>query len=299
VNDSAFHAIRATGIGGSDAAPALGLSPWKSPLQLYQEKVGEAPQFEGNEATRFGTLLEPIVREEYVRRTGRNVIFGQGVIRDLERPWMLAHLDGLCDDGDRRVFEAKTARDDRHWGEPGTDEVPQAYLLQVTHYMIVARAEVADIAVLIGGSDFRIYTVQRDAQLCDLIIAGEAAFWDAVQRREPPPPTTLAEINLRWRNARPVAVELPPNVAKACERLREIKDAAAELDAEAERCESLVKMEMRDADTATIDGVPAVTWKQAKPARVFDAKAFREARPEIAREYEVEKPGSRRFLLKL
>ena len=33
--------------------------------------------------------------------------------------------------------------------------------------------------------------------------------------------------------------------------------------------------------------------------RVFDAKAFREARPEIAQEYEVQRPGNRRFLLKV
>lgn len=289
---------RRLGIGGSDAAPALGLSKWSTPLQLYLDKIGEGELLEETDPMRFGHLLEPIVRDEYSRRTGREVVFGQPPLVSREYPWMRVNLDGFVH-ADNRVFEAKTARNDQGWGDPGTDDVPQDYILQCTHAMIVTGAKVADVAVLIGGSDFRIYTVERNAALVDLVIAGERAFWDAVQRREPPAPTTLAEINLRWRESRPVMRELPPNVAAACQRLAELKAQIKASEAEADKLEGIVKFEMGDADTATVDGVPVATWKQAKASRVFDAKAFREARPEIAREYEVEKPGSRRFLLKL
>jgi putative phage-type endonuclease len=290
-----WHAERATGIGGSDAASVLGLSPWKSPLQVYQDKTGEAEPQPESEPMRFGTLLEPVIRSEYVRRTGRQVIFGQPSICHPDYPWMRANLDGITDD---RIFEAKTARDDRGWGEAGSDDVPQHYLLQVMHYMVVTGRHLADIAVLIGGSDFRIYSVPFNRDLADLIIEGERQFWDAVQRREPPAPGTLAEINLRYQKSRPAAVELPPNVAAACERLREIKDAEKEAQKEADACESIVKMEMGEADTATVDGVVVVTWKQAKSSRIFDSKAFRAAHPDVAEKYMVENAGSRRFLLK-
>jgi len=299
MNAPDFHATRLTGLGGSDAAPALGLSPWKTPLQLYLEKIGEGEPVEETDAMLFGKLLEPVVRGEYIRRTGRNVIFGQPAVRDFERPFMLANLDGYTIDDGPRVVEVKTARTDHGWGEEGSDDVPQAYLLQVTHYMIVACADVADIAVLFGGSDFRIYTVPRKQALCDLLIEGERRFWDAVQRRDPPSPTSMSEINMRWNASQPRAVDLPPNVAKACERLAEVRAEIKAAEGEAERCEALIKMEMKDADTGLIDGVPAVTWKQAKPSKVFDAGRFRAEKPEVACEYEYEKPGSRRFLLKI
>lgn len=299
MNDRAqFLADRLTGLGGSDAAPALGLSPWKTPLQLYLEKIGEGEPLEENDAMRFGTLLEPVVRGEYIRRTGRDVVFGQPVIRDAARPFMLANLDGFTQADGPRVVEFKTARTDHGWGEPGSDDVPQAYLLQVTHYMIVTDAQLADIAVLIGGSDFRVYTVPRKPELCDLVIEGERRFWDAVQRREPPAPTTLAEVNMRWRASQTRTVDLPPNVAKACERLAEVRAEIKAGEVEAEHFEALIKTQMKEADTGLIDGVPAVTWKQAKPSKAFDAKRFREEKPEIACEYEYEKPGVRRFLLK-
>lgn len=293
-----FHALRRTGLGGSDAAAALGLSPWKRPLELYYEKLGEAEPVEESDAMRFGTLLEPIVRAEYIRRTGQNLVFGQPAQRSIEHPFMLAHLDGFRPD-DRRVVEFKTARSDEGWGEPETDDVPEPYLLQVMHYMIVTEAELADIAVLIGGSDFRIYTVPRKPELCELMIEGERQFWDAVQRRDPPPPSNLAETNLRWRTAEVRSVNLPPNVAKACELLAALREQNKQAEAEEERLEALIKMEMREADTGLIDGVTAVTWRQAKPSRVLDLKRLRAERADVLAEYEYEKPGTRRFLLKL
>jgi putative phage-type endonuclease len=290
------HAARLTGLGGSDAAPALGLSPYKSALELYYEKLGEAPAVEESEAMRFGTLLEPVVRGEYMRRTGKNVVFGQPMLRSERYRWMLANLDGRTDD---RVVEFKTARDDKLWGEPGSDDVPAAYLLQVTHYMIVTEAQLADIAVLIGGSDFRIYTVPLKAELAELVIDGEREFWSAVESRDPPAPSTLAEINMRWRVSQARTIDLPPNIAKACERLAELRDETVRIEEESERCEAIVKMEMRDADTGLIDGVPAVTWKQAKSSRLIDVKRLRAEAPVIAMQFEYERPGARRFLLKL
>lgn len=288
---------RRKGIGASDSAAALGLSRWRTPLQLYLDKIGEGEAQEETDPMRFGTLLEPIVRAEFVRRTGMQVVFGQPPVVSDAYPWMRCNLDGWIPGG-RRVFEAKTARSDAGWGPEGGDDIPQDYILQCHHAMIVTGAQLAELAVLIAGSDFRAYTIERDPELCELVIDGEREFWDAVQRREPPEPITLAEINLRWRQSRPVAVELSPDAAAACARLREIRDGMATLKAEGELCESIVKSEMTDCDTATIGGQIAVTWRQAKSSRAFDAKSFRAAHPDVAEKYMTENPGSRRFLIK-
>lgn len=186
----AFHAERLTGIGGSDAAVALGLSPYRTPLELYYEKRGELPPFEGNEATHWGTLLEPVVRDEYARRTGRQVTVPP-LLRHPEHPYVIAHADGLTNDG--RAYEGKTARTADGWGEPGTDQVPQAYLIQCQHVMLVTATPVTDLAVLIGGSDFRTYEIPADRELQELILEREAKFWQRVQDGRAPDPDFSTE----------------------------------------------------------------------------------------------------------
>ena len=54
----------------------------------------------------------------------------------------------------------------------------------------------ADLAVLIGGQDFRVYTIRRRASLLDRLVAREAAFWGRVQSRTPPPPSLPGDARL-------------------------------------------------------------------------------------------------------
>jgi putative phage-type endonuclease len=179
-------AERFTGIGGSDAAPALGISPWKSPLELFLDKREKRVGIGTLEAMRWGTLLEPVIRQEYSNLTRRVVRMPEGTLRHPRHKFMLAHVDGVTDDG--RIFEAKTARSAEGWGRTGTDEVPHHYLVQVQHYMAVSGLSAADIAVLIGGSDFRIYEILADTELQGEIIEGEREFWKLVEDGTPPPP---------------------------------------------------------------------------------------------------------------
>ena len=137
-------------IGGSDIAAIMGLSPWRTPYQVYQEKRGEAEGFTGNEATDWGIRLEPTIRQWYSDVTGRPVFRPEGILRHKQYDYMLANLDGYTED--RRVVEIKTARYGKGWGEPGTDAIPDYYALQVHHYMTITGYEVADVAVSIGGA---------------------------------------------------------------------------------------------------------------------------------------------------
>lgn len=184
-------AERFTGLGGTDAAPALGLSPFKSPLELFLEKRERRASVAENEAMHWGKLLEPVIRDEYASRTKRIVRVQPATLRHPKYKFMIAHLDGVTED--KRVFEAKTARHGEGWGIAGTDEVPHHYLIQVQHYLAVTGYAVADVAVLIGGQDFRTYEVPADADLQQLVIEGEADFWSAVEKNEAPEPIFNAE----------------------------------------------------------------------------------------------------------
>jgi putative phage-type endonuclease len=188
---------RRTGLGGSDAAAALGLSPWQTPLDLWEQKTGLAPPVEQTEPMLWGQLLEDVIRREYARRTGYEVRPVQDLIRHPARPWMFAHVDGEIAGG-QAILEVKTTRTAQGWGEPDTDEIPLHYLLQVHHYLAVTAAEVCDVAVLIGGSDFRLYQVARDIEIEQRLIEGEAAFWAQVTKGVPPAPLTLEDAVRRW-----------------------------------------------------------------------------------------------------
>lgn len=180
-------ATRQTGIGGSDAAAALGLSKRKTALQLYLEKRGELEEEQPAEDDEFiwwGRALEPIVRQKYAETTGRVVMLPHGTLHHPVHHFMLAHVDGLID-GEPRGYEGKTAFRSTGWGEEGTDQIPREYLLQVHHYLTVCNFEVWDVAVLIGRR-FQVYEVPRDREMSEMLIAVEGDFMRRVAEGNPP-----------------------------------------------------------------------------------------------------------------
>lgn len=185
---------RRGGIGASDMPVLCGLSRWSSPLALWHTKVYGAIDGGMTAEQRWGLRLEDAIAGAYLEERPGVELENPGLVRHPEYPWMLATLDrkalwwplGLPD----RPLELKTCSafhaDD--WGEPGTDQVPENHLVQVQHQMAVTGCEVADVAVLIGGQDFRIYTVPRsEAIIARLLEIGEA-FWRRVVDRDPPEP---------------------------------------------------------------------------------------------------------------
>lgn len=172
---------RARGIGASDAAAAIGLHPFKSAADLWLEKTGRLKLHGGSSpATHWGDVLEAPIRQEYARVTGRTVRQPRETLKHDTLSFVMCHPDGITDD--MRLYEGKTARFDYGWGEPGSDQVPEHYLIQVQHAMLVCRIHVADIAVLIGGQDFRVYEIAADRELQESIIDAEVMFWQHVER---------------------------------------------------------------------------------------------------------------------
>lgn len=292
-------AQRRTGIGGSDAAAVLGMSKWKTPLSVWLDKTGHDTTTTESEPMRWGTLLEPVVRQEYAERSGNEVRQPDTILRHPTHPFMLANIDGVTSSG--RLVEIKTARTAEGWGVPGTDEVPEDYLIQVQHYMAVTALPVADIAVLIGGSDFRIYTVPSDAELQGMMIDLEREFWTSVERNEPPPPKSYADVQAMFgASARAgAAIKADDNVMAAIDHLRGIRADLKRL-AEAEEAQKAIIMAaMGECDTLTgVKGEALATWKLAAAPKRLDAKALAAAHPEIHAAFIREGEPSRRFLIK-
>jgi len=281
---------RRTFIGGSDAAAAIGMSPWKDRLTLWEEKTGTVipEDISGKDAVYWGTVLEAVVAAEYARRTGQKVRRQAKLIRHPDHTFMGAHLDRLIE-GTRGFLEVKTTGMlGEEWGEEGTDQVPAHYMIQVQHYMAVTGREWADIAVLGGGQHFRLYHVPADPAFIENLITLESLFWELVEIKQPPDPDSSDAANRRWPLSKAVEIQADPTVELAARSLREIKDRIKEAETTAEELELIIKKALGDAgDTLMAGKEKLASWK-TQTARRFDTKAFATAEPEVYESYKRE-----------
>lgn len=290
---------RRNGVGGSDVAAIMGFSPWKTPYRVYQEKRGEVEAWEGNAITDWGHRMEPIIRQWYSDKTGRCVRVPEDIIYHGKYPHMLASLDGFTDDP--RGVEVKTARNGRDWGEPGTNQIPAYYMLQVQHYMIVTGFEVFDVPVSIGGGSPELYEVPADKELQEMIIEAEAAFWQRVVDGNPPEPTTYADAVQRFgkAGARGAVIASLEDI-HTCIDLQSVRDQIAVLEAKEELLKGKLIIALGDNGDVLVrsDGTPLITYKMAKGRKTLDAKALEKDMPEIYKKYLKQGDPSRRFLVK-
>lgn len=202
----AWLAERKTGIGASDAAAIVGVSPWQQPLDVWLSKQPDQPESKQSFRMMLGTLLEPALAELYSKETGRALVKCQ-LARHAERPWQLATLDYRADGRNVQLKTTDSFNADQ-WGEPGSDEIPENYLVQVQHEMLVSGLPVTDVAVLIGLREFRIYTVEFDIVTADAITDMEHDFWHNHVLKGIPP-----EVN--WEDPRTPELIKRLNVPKA------------------------------------------------------------------------------------
>lgn len=292
----AQKALRRTGVGASECAAALGLSPYQTRFELYQVKRGEAPESPDNLAMRFGLAAEPFILSEFQCAHPDDLLV---VAPDtMRRGRMFAHLDAWVP-GSFNV-QAKTARTRHGWGESGSPDIPQHYLLQVQHEMLLASVDVSFVPVLFGGADYDEFVVEADRELQELIEDGIAKFWRLVERGEPPEPVSLDDMLARFGGTcRAGQARTDPDVLRAVHELRAIRAQRERLDTAEAALKARLMGALREADTLVdATGHTLATWKATKPARRFDAAAFEAAHPELYREFlRTGEPG-RQFRLK-
>jgi predicted phage-related endonuclease len=178
--------------------------------------------------------------------------------------------------------------------------VPAEYLLQAQHGMAITGLPATDIAVLIAGSDFRIYVVEADPQLQSMLLRQEAEFWDMVEQNTPPEPTTLEDVKLRWRVAQAgVSVEADDMLAAAAVGLRSWKDTLKAVVAKKDALEAQLQSAMKDAAELTWGGETLATWKNVNAAPRFDMDRFKREQPDLYQQYLREASPRRMFLLKV
>ncbi len=205
-----WHADRQRGLGSSDAPIITGDAPrsWGDPIELLQRLYGEKTRLldpadrPDNTLMEWGRRLEDVIADWYTDQT-RTRLQRIGRRTHPDHEWMSASLDRhTVGVRPRRLVEVKTAPfGGDQWGEPGTAEIPMHVLVQTQHQMAVVGYTVADVAVLIHGSDPRIYTVERDDALIADLIELESEFMACVREGRTPDYAGLADKGKRVRPA--------------------------------------------------------------------------------------------------
>lgn len=214
---------RRKGIGGSDAAAALGQSRHKTAFQLYQEKLGliDGDMMFGPDAVErmhFGQALEGVIANMYARRYNVKLRRHNRIAQHREFKWMLSSYDRTVD-GRREGLECKNVDSLSYrfgeWGEEHSDAIPPEYLLQCHHYLATSGYEVWHLAACVGGNSLKVYHVERDPEMIDMIVAGEHEFWQHVENHDAPAldythRSTLTLLKRMYPGTNGQTVQLPP-----------------------------------------------------------------------------------------
>lgn len=333
MNRDAWLAERRAGLGGSDLGAILGLSQFRTPVQVWLEKTGrEAGDDPGAQRNvRFGNYAEQFVADEYTRETGLRVQRYRTMLHHADAPIlgnvdrlvippgakMAAHRREIRTD---RGLECKTASafavlDQGTWGESGTDQVPPAYLIQAATYMLLTGCAQWDLAVLFGNgardSDFRIYRLKRDPELEQMLVARATEWWTRhVVADVAPESTRQSDLDLLFPQSVECRVDADAALALAAQELADTRAERRAIEAAESALELRLKAAMADADTLAAGDRVLATWKSAKErrttdwqtvaraiaAQAFDSTAQLDA---LVALHTSTTPGSRRFLLKL
>ncbi len=201
-NRKAWLEARKAGLGASESAAVLGVDPWRTPLDVYLEKVNPEVRDENvSEAAEWGSAIEAVVARKVGTRHPKlgRMIPTPGLCAHPQHPWMLATPDRLLVDrqsGREAVLEIKTTdgRNKPLWD----DGPPERVQVQVQQQLAVLGLEVGYVAVLFGGREMPDpYEIKRDDEVIDQLITLGASFWrDHVLAQIPPEPRIGDDGNL-------------------------------------------------------------------------------------------------------
>ena len=283
-----FLTQRKKGIGGSDIAAILGVSKFKTALDVYLSKTTDQPEQKG-EHLYWGHALENPIIDRFIRDTGANVIRQPETRQHPDYEWAIANADALIMNGDtiEAILEIKTssAFKSREWGADDTDEVPIEYIAQVQWYMWIYNLQEAYIAALIGGNQYRQYHIKRDDELIAMLAEKAQAFWqNHVIPRIPPEPQDGADAQKLYPHDNGDAAEADSDTLTAYAELRELKAQEKELKAQIAAKEDLLKIKIGSYSAMQTNGNTLFTWKAQSSSR-FDSSAFKNAHPDLYRQY--------------
>ena len=240
LNNQDFARMRASCLGGSDIGAVLGLNRYRSAVDVWMEKTGRVSGVCDSLALRFGSFAESFIASEYELATGLSLVAHEAAVVHPQYEYLMGHIDRFVCSGPlfnaagsllaSRVLECKTANvyTQSEWGEVGTDQVPLSYLVQCLWYLMLTGLEQADLAVLFGNSDFRIYEIHRDWELEQMLLDRAVSFWEKhVLEDRAPAPKTESDFRTLFPKSVGKQVEAP---LETCELIKKLKSINSQIE---------------------------------------------------------------------
>lgn len=278
---------RAKYIGGSDVAAILGISPWRTQLEVYLDKVQPRVKPVDHSKQKVftrGQRMEPYVIDLLSEETGLEIIARGNRYIHGTYDFIAAEIDAEAATGENIEIKTVSPFKAREWGEVKTDAIPVHYTAQAMHGMMVTGKQVCVFGVLIGGDDFRIYRVERDEETIQAILEKEIEFWDRVRDLNPPPASTVSDITMLFEKDQGTSIEANGTALILLNNLRDMKARQKEIADEIAVSEEKLKLYMQENAFLTIDQKPVATWKSQVTKR-FEQKAFQEANPDLFEQF--------------
>ena len=289
--------LRRQGLGASDMAAVMGVSPYKTPYQLWAEKTGMTPEQKVGDAARRGVILEDAVGQYYEQERGVKLRKSNGIVRLKKHPRIMASLDRTIVGETKGIVEIKTSASPRWSMWP----VPPEVMIQVHVQMGIVGAKWCDVVALLGGLVFKIERVQFDAELWAEIQRAAMLFLEAVDSKTPP--------QLEALDAQAFAIATPqgsqefaeatPDLERVYAQLRETNTELHFIEQKKGSLEIIIKEAIGEKAGLAGNGW-TVYWKQARPSEVTDWKMVAQASgalQSVITTYTDVKPGSRRFII--
>jgi len=307
-----WHRQRAQGIGGSDAAIIMKISPWKNVLELWTEKVeGKRREFNGNELMKWGNILEPLIANEYSKNTGREIITDEDKCHYIHpiNTFMIGNVDGIIHDKikGKGILEIKTKNAYTKWEHDWKDgNIPIYYKMQFQHYLAASECDWGSFAILdLGSMEIVTFDVERDDKLINELITEEIKFWDSVINKVKPniddSKSTNDFIRSYYKESDDdlgtLNLENNEDATKWGKQLLNAKNMIKSYKkGETEALNHL--MDIIGLYEKAIGDNFSVTWKSPKDRSIFNEDIFKKEHPDLHKKYVETKPQTRRFVFK-
>lgn len=283
-----LQTLRKTYLGGSDAAAVLGRSRWKTPLQVWGEKTGNIVPENRDHAlpVKVGKRLEELVADLWAEENGAKVARVNDVQFDAEYKFLGAQIDRRVV-GTDDILECKTASGWKADEWEGA-EIPEEYLFQCHHQLMVTGKARCHIAVLLGGNqDFIYKTIERDEDLIRRMREAEVYFWhEFVEKRVMPGMITANDQDVLYKlfptaNENVLALDGNAQVLIDTIKAHEVaRDGIEEKIDEAKNQLRAILGEASGGETAS----HKVTWKNQTALRL-DTDRIKAEAPELYTKY--------------
>lgn len=296
--------VRRNGIGSSEVAAIVGLSPFETPYQLWRRKRGNEPAQEESFAMKAGHYLEDAVSQFWHDETGRDVIkrsAGDWIIRSVEHPFMQVSpdrtywLDGKHSNDNKGILECKTTQ----LAVDG-DDLPKHWFCQVQYQLGVAEMKQGSLAWLTQGREFCYRDIAFHADFFGWLSEEAEKFYkDNILGGVEPAAVSVADVLLKYnRHTDGKIIEVGDDIFEAYTELKDLRKELKALEKRKEELEEKMKLGFGDAEAISYGGSTLATFKAPKPSMKLDDEALKAADPELYGRYLKEVQGKRRFLLK-